>query len=99
GPQKVLRLVADGVEISLNVQVELQRIRGERLFDLPFANKKYASFATSGGDIFEAWQRQDVFVGAGCDIGDRAVSHLLRVEVVEIRRHLVEEGEHWRDAP
>ena len=40
-----------------------------------------------------ARRREQVGEGAGGDVGDRAVAHLLRVEVVEVRRHLVEQDE------
>ena len=37
--------------------------------------------------------RQQIGEGAGGDVGDGAVAHLLRVEVVEVGRHLVEQDE------
>ena len=37
--------------------------------------------------------REEVGEGAGGDVGDGAVAHLLRVEVVEVRRHLIEQDE------
>ena len=43
-----------------------------------------------------AGSREQVGEGAGGDVGDGAVAHLLRVEVVEIRRHLVEQDEDGR---
>ena len=40
-----------------------------------------------------ARRRQQIGEGAGGDVGDRAVAHLLGVEVVEVGRHLVEQDE------
>ena len=42
-----------------------------------------------------AGRRQQVREGAGGDVGDRAIANLLRVEVVEVRRHLVEQDQDW----
>jgi hypothetical protein len=36
-PEEILRLVADGVEVLLDVEVELERIGSQRLFDLRLA--------------------------------------------------------------
>ena len=40
-----------------------------------------------------AGRREKIGEGASGDIGDRAVTHLLRVEIVEVGRHLVEQDE------
>src|SRR5690606_3346420 len=40
-----------------------------------------------------ARSREQVREGASCDVGYGAVAHFLRVEVVEVRRHLVEKNQ------
>ncbi len=41
-------------------------------------------------DVFLfARRREQIGKGTSGDVGDRAITHLLRIEVVEVRRHLI----------
>ena len=60
-PEQILRLVADGVEVLLNVQVELERVGSERLLDLLLAVEGLVGVARHvqrlGGELRRSSQR------------------------------------------
>src|SRR5262249_25760145 len=93
-PQEILRLIADGVEVLLDVEVELERIGSQSLFDLRLAVEGFCSIARHvqrlGGELRwspSALDREQDFVKEVKDSGVQIlfVGLLLLFQLVALR--------------